>query len=261
MRSKKVFLLLIFAIVVLDVYWLIHSHNRLSPENHAIHTRHDQPKTTDKAAAQAVGFDKKLYSLTDHDSLWVIANKTRPLTPKNYTPSDLTVPKVSLRVPGDPSMQLRQPAAEATEQMLAAAQSEGVTTLRLSSAFRSYSFQVSLYNSYVKSSGQAEADRSSARPGYSEHQTGLAADFDSNTGRCHLEECFADMAEGQWLASNAYKYGFVLRYPKDQEGTTGYKYEPWHFRYVGRELAAEIHNKNNVPLETFFDLGPAPDYQ
>jgi D-alanyl-D-alanine carboxypeptidase len=130
----------------------------------------------------------------------------------------------------------------------------------LSSGYRSYDYQVGLYNGYVKSQGQATADTQSARPGYSEHQTGLAVDIEPASKKCELDACFADTPEGKWLVANAYKYGFILRYTQDKTAVTGYAYEPWHFRYVGTPLATEMHNQNVATLEEFFNLPVAPDY-
>jgi D-alanyl-D-alanine carboxypeptidase len=204
----------------------------------------------------ATSFNKSQYSLDDPTSIWVVANKLRPLNPKEYEPADLVTPNVPTRVAG---MQLRQAAATALEQLFAAAQQNG-TALRLSSGYRSYTYQVNLYNGYVKSQGQASADSQSARPGFSEHQTGLAADVGGVSGGCNVEQCFGQTAAGKWLAANAYKHGFIIRYPNGLTNITGYTYEPWHVRYVGVELATEMHNQSIQTLEEFFGLPAAPDY-
>ena len=122
------------------------------------------------------------------------------------------------------------------------------------STYRSFDYQRQLYERYVNNDGQEEADRYSARPGYSEHQTGLAFDI----GEKHFEQHFARVSfgeteAGKWLAANAHKYGFILRYPEGKEKITGYMYEPWHFRYVGKELASKIYEANTT-LEEYFDL-------
>jgi D-alanyl-D-alanine carboxypeptidase len=137
----------------------------------------------------------------------------------------------------------------------------GGVKFNLQSGYRSYSFQVNLYNGYVKQQGQATADRQSARPGYSEHQTGLAADLGGVTQpACNVAQCFAKTPEGAWLAANAHTYGFIVRYGADDEETTGYDYEPWHIRYVGIELAAEMHRKGIQTLEEFFDISGGTAY-
>lgn len=117
------------------------------------------------------------------------------------------------------------------------------------SGFRSYSSQKSIYNNYVSRDGKAKADRYSARAGHSEHQTGLAVDINS------LYTSFENTNEGRWLNNNAYKYGFILRYPKDGEEITGYMFEPWHYRYVGVQLATKLYNNGNwITLEEYFGI-------
>lgn len=207
-------------------------------------------------------FDRTARSLDDPTSIWVVSNKLRPLQPVDYYPADLVYPNIE-STNGQP---LRQETAEAAERMAAAAASAGAP-LRLVSAFRSYDTQVSVYGSFVVNSGQAYADTTSARPGHSEHQTGLTADFDSAAGTdpfgydaCMLDTCFADTPAGQWLAANAADYGFIERYPNGLEGITGFHYEPWHYRFVGVELAQEMRKEGVRTLEEFFGLPAAPDY-
>ena len=219
----------------------------------------NQPKSTSEDPESEEKFDTTLYSIDDPESIWVIVNKQRPLQPMTYTPTDLVVPDVPLRVPGHESMKVRAEVGNAVEQMFMAAEASGIE-LMLSSAFRSYSFQETLYTGYVRSQGQAQADTQSARPGYSEHQTGLAVDIISTKRICDLEQCFGETEEGKWLAENAVRFGFILRYTQDNQSTAGYSYEPWHFRYVGNELAQELQSKDVTTLEEFFNTGAAPDY-
>ena len=121
--------------------------------------------------------------------------------------------------------------------------------LWLSSGFRSYNDQKYIYNNYVARDGQAAADTYSARPGYSEHQTGLA--FDLNT----ISDAFADTPEGKWVAENCHKYGLILRYPKGKDSITGYKYESWHLRYLGGELPGKLYNNGDwITLEEYFGI-------
>ena len=206
-------------------------------------------------------FDKGHYSLDDPGRIWVIVNKRRPLNPKNSTPRDLRAPSVPLRLNDQhDEMKLQAIAAQATETLFAAAKKDKLE-LMVASAYRSSDYQKGLYNGYVKQQGQAAADTQSARPGHSEHQTGLALDVEPATRKCEVEACFADLPEGQWVAANAYKHGFVLRYHKDKESITGYIFEPWHLRYVGKALAQKLHDEGDPTLEEFFSLPPAPDYQ
>lgn len=200
-------------------------------------------------------FDRTAFSIDDPLSIWVVSNKHRALNPQDFVPGDLS-PVAG--VPNEFSQPLREPAARAVEQLYAAAQAQGVN-FGIISAYRDYSTQVALYNRYVNRDGQEAADTYSARPGHSEHQTGLAVDFDDG-GSCYLNACFESTAAGQWLATHAYEYGFVLRYPAGKEAITGFNYEPWHFRYVGVELATEMHNTGIQTLEEFFGLEAAPSY-
>ena len=162
----------------------------------------------------------------------LIANKTYTL-PSNYAPGLL--PELTTAFE-----QLKQKAAE-----------DGIE-LKIISGFRSYSTQNRLYNNYVARDGKKEADTYSARPGHSEHQTGLAIDVNS------LLFSFGETKEGKWLQNNAYKYGFIIRYPKGKENITGYQYEPWHLRYVG-DLAPQLYNGGNwITLEEY--LGITSEY-
>jgi D-alanyl-D-alanine carboxypeptidase len=203
-------------------------------------------------------FNKKQFSVNDPASIWAVVNKGRAL-PSSYTPPDLVAPNVPLRLPGsDPEMQIRTVAAADLQQLFNDAKSKGLN-LMLSSGYRSFVLQQSVYNSTVNAEGQQGADSSSAKPGHSEHQTGLAADIEPTSRECEVELCFANTAEGKWLAGNSYKYGFIIRYQKNQEKLTGYEYEPWHVRYVGKDLARQIHTSNKT-LEQFFGLAAFTDY-
>ena len=183
-------------------------------------------------------------------------NKQRPLNPKQYEPSGLRLPDMNVE---SSAMEVNGEAATALEALNTAAETAGLH-FTVASAYRSYNNQVTTYDSVVNGYGQAEADRQSARPGYSEHQTGWAADLGAVGGKCRIEACFADTAEGKWLAANAYKYGFIIRYPQGKETVTGYQYEPWHVRYVGKSLSTEMHKQKIQTLEEFFNLPAAPDY-
>ena len=122
--------------------------------------------------------------------------------------------------------------------------------LVIDSGYRSYSYQEEILNEYKSKIGIKEALTKVAMPGYSEHQTGLAIDFGYIDNIKYIEEVNEDTKESKWLYDNAYKYGFILRYPKGKENITGYKYEPWHYRYVGKKIAKEIHNKD-ITLEDY----------
>jgi D-alanyl-D-alanine carboxypeptidase len=252
MNKKQRLVLILGVIIVLGIgLWAALGRNNTQNAGAA-------QKTAEATPAPA-SFDKKRYSLTDPTSWWVIVNKQHPLQPKTYVPSDLVVPTVPLRVPGNVTMQLRVATANALESMFAGAKATGLN-LMLASGYRSYQYQVSLYNGYVQSQGQAVADQQSARPGYSEHQTGQAADVEPVSKTCELEACFQNMPEGKWVAANAYKYGFIIRYTADKTAVTGYEFEPWHIRYVGTALSIQMHNQHIETLEEFFSVTGGSTY-
>lgn len=164
----------------------------------------------------------------------LIANKVYPL-PSTYAPGE------------------SKEARAAFEEMAAEAKLSGIN-LTAFSTYRSYDYQVTLYDRYVKKDGVEAADRYSARPGYSEHQTGLAFDIgEVNYEKYWASFQFGDTEAGKWVAANAYRHGFILRYPEGKESITGYRHESWHFRYVGKEIAEEIY-KRNVTLEEYLGL-------
>lgn len=134
----------------------------------------------------------------------------------------------------------------ALNELQAGAAIEGYS-MQLISGYRSYAYQVDLYNSYVERDGQEAADRYSARPGYSEHQTGLCFDVGA------IDNDYGTTPAGKWLASHAHEYGFIIRFPEGKEEITGYMYEPWHIRYVGKSVAAEIYQKG-LTLEEYLGV-------
>lgn len=152
----------------------------------------------------------------------------------------------SYTVPAEYGSGITPETQEAFDAMQAAAAQDGLT-LYICSGFRSYSYQNTLYSNYVARDGKAAADTYSARPGHSEHQTGLALDINSTDGS------MATSPEGLWLAEHCAEYGFVIRYPEGKEEITGYMYEPWHIRYLGQELATKL-TEEQLTLEEYFGL-------
>ena len=176
----------------------------------------------------------------DDADVWRITNKSRAFANPRYQPSDLRLVSVpTLPGRGQDERSLRAVLMPDLEKLVAAARAAGVT-LRVGSGYRSYATQASLFASYARRHGEAAASRFSSRPGHSEHQSGLAVDFAGADQTCWVDDCFERTAAGKWLAAHAHEYGFILRYPKGKEKITGYQYEPWHFRYVGRELAGAL---------------------
>lgn len=191
-------------------------------------------------------FDTTAFSLTDPTSPWVIVNKLNPLQPVDYAP-ELRV----VDVPYVYEPRMRPEAADAIERMFAAFTAETGLEMQSQSAYRSYQTQVGVYQGN---------DTLTARPGYSEHQTGWVMDISAKPLNCALQICFGQTPQGQWLAAHAYEYGFIIRYPEGKTDVTGYQYEPWHMRYVGVELATEMHDTGVQTLEEFFGWPPAPNY-
>lgn len=210
----------------------------------------DNPTTNKEASKPTVVEEPKQTIATlwpmeisegDAVSLQVVVNKKHKL-PEDYVPSLISVA----------GGKMRPEAASAFEDMLTQAKNDGVG-LRIVSSYRSYSQQVSVYNGYVAQYGVEQADTFSARPGHSEHQTGLAVDVGANDGSCELEICFETTPAGMWVKNNSYKFGFVVRYPKGKEDLTGYQYEPWHLRYVGSDVASKMHSSGQT-LDDFYSV-------
>ena len=209
------------------------------------------PKTTERVTQKeptpetiilpnATPIPKIAGNYTSDDHLWRLVNKTHPLSDTSYRPSDLVVAHDLAQA--DKSTEEQSVRSVIYDQLVAlfsAAHTQGIE-LKIGSGFRSAESQQMYYSNYVKTYGQAAADTFSAKPGHSEHQTGLAVDLTTADQYCRLERCFGDTAAGKWLAANTPAYGFILRYPDGKEAVTGYTYEPWHFRYVGPEFAKAL---------------------
>ncbi len=241
---KKILILIIVVVLsVVGVFWLTHKR---------------QQKVA-KSTAQTSTFNKSQNSIDDPSSPWVIVNKQRAL-PSSYMPANLVTPKTPVRTQaGDPEMELRSDAAQALEPMISDAKKAGLN-LMVVSGYRSYQSQDTVYKAAVAQDGQTKADQYSARPGHSEHQTGLAVDLGYVDRHCELDACFGETDAGRWLAAHAHEYGFVLRYKDGTQHIVGYNYEPWHFRYTGKDLSNEV-NKSGQTLEEFFNLPSAPNYK
>ena len=187
-----------------------------------------------------IGLDKEFYTDIEDtnmdDGILLICNKYHNIK-KDYIP-DL------VSMDGYGGGHLQKEAATYFKKMSDDAKKEGIT-IRNVSGYRGYNTQVNLYNGYVKVDGQKKADTYSARAGTSEHQTGLASDINSVSNSFEKTDAF------KWLSKNAYKYGFILRYPKGKEFITGYMYEPWHYRYVGEEVAKFIY-ENDITYDEYY---------
>lgn len=179
----------------------------------------------------------------DAERLRAVITKDRPISPIDYEPDDLEP------VPGT-TFEVRAEVLDQLVLLFEAAEDDGLG-LRVISGYRSHDTQAGTYDYWVQHYGRASADATSARPGHSEHQTGLAVDVDSTTGTCYLDPCFGRTAEGRWVAGNAHEFGFILSYPEDLRERTGYAYEPWHLRYVGPLVASDMHQRGIVLLPDY----------
>lgn len=194
-----------------------------------------------------IGLDQPFYTNVKESNMLnkttILVNKYIRL-PSDYVPNNLESISLDCAISG---MKLVKVAKEAFEKMCYAAKQDGYT-IRSMSSYRSYRDQEILYNNYVKKDGVTKADTYSARAGHSEHQTGLTTDID-NVKTAYTS--FEKTKEFIWMTNNAYKYGFILRYPKDKSDITGYQYESWHYRYVGVDIATYI-KEHNITYDEYY---------
>ena len=186
-------------------------------------------------------FYSESYDSNLNDNNLILVNKFYHLK-EDYVPNDLVT--LSGQYNKGANNKMRKDAALAFMEMVDAAKLDNIILYNMS-AYRDYNYQVNLYNKYIQRDGKEAADKYSARPGYSEHQSGLCSDLNN------ISDSFDGTDEAIWLKNNAYKYGFILRFPKDKEDITGYKYEPWHYRYVGKEAAKIIYD-DDITLEEYY---------
>lgn len=195
--------------------------------------------------------DDHIAVVANPESIPVLVNKNNKL-PDNYEPADLVyahIPFIFEKMSAKRKM--RSEAAAAIEKLFAGAKKQGVELLGVS-AYRSNAAQTALFNSYVNQDGYEKAVTYSALPGTSEHETGLAIDVTGGDGKCAAETCFEGTQEAKWLKKHAAEFGFIIRYPKGKEAITGYTYEPWHLRYVGKTIAQKI-TKLGITLEEYYN--------
>lgn len=191
---------------------------------------------------------------TDTTTITYLVNRNHPL-PEDFVPEGLATPDVLFPF-ADTSIdkaKMTPEAGEALALLFDAAYDEAKLTLYGVSAYRSFARQYTIYATNLATQGIAHTNRYSAAPGRSEHQTGLAIDISCASEGFGLETTFADTPEGIWVAENAHRFGFILRYPKDKEHITGYNYEPWHIRYVGTELAAYLF-ETGLTLDEYYGV-------
>lgn len=186
------------------------------------------------------------------DSITVLVNRVYPL-PSDYVPLNLVVPdvKFSFSYLND-KRKMRKVAATALEKLFKAAQEKKLELVGVS-GYRSYARQKEIYDRNILTRGQSATDTVSAKPGSSEHQTGLTIDVSAQSVNYRLDQSFGDTKEGQWLAKNAHLYGFIIRYPYGKTEVTGYSYEPWHIRFVGVAVATYLYN-NDLTMEEYYGV-------
>ena len=207
----------------------------------------EQPEEPQLPAMETSLDDYPLEAATD--DILVLVNKTHPVT-REYAADDLvTVEHCDPNVGTADTKKMRKVAADAIEELIAGAKEDGFDIV-MRTGYRSYDYQDYLFNSYAANYGEAEANTYSARPGQSEHQTGWCCDV----GRIGYGlTSFDGTAEADWIAENSWKYGFILRYPADKTDITGYIYESWHIRYVGKDAAQYIY-ENGLTLEEYLGI-------
>jgi zinc D-Ala-D-Ala carboxypeptidase len=196
-------------------------------------------------------------SLGDPQRVWVVIDKLRPYDPIDYGPRDLTAPE---GVRSLEEVSLRADAAAALSAMVTAAADAGAGEIAAESAFRSFATQQATYAGHVSDRGEEGADLVSARPGFSEHQSGLAVDVVPCEDTCQTIDDLAGSPQGEWVRAHAWEFGWIVRYDEGRTDVTGYAPEPWHLRYIGTELARAYHDGGGTTLEEFFALPAAPDY-
>jgi len=196
--------------------------------------------------------------LDDPARTWAVVNKQRPFAPVDFAPSPLAMPAGIQSLSGG---ELRADAAASLAALGAAVRDSGAGDIAMESGYRSYTTQQSTYRGHVSDRGVEGADLVSARPGYSEHQSGLGADVVAcGNGRCGTIDDLAATPQGAWIAEHAWEHGWIVRYLDGRTDVTGYLPEPWHLRYVGPEIARAYHEGGWTTLEEFFNLPAAPGY-
>ncbi|MEH6954797.1 M15 family metallopeptidase [Neobacillus drentensis] len=217
------------------------------------HFMQNEEKLADDSATDSGGQKRKatIQEASSPAGIPVLVNKQNKL-PASYQPSDLIYPDIPFTFKQrTEKRQMRAKAGAAIEKLFAGAKRQGVDLLGVS-AYRSHAAQTTLFNYYVDLDGYKAASAYSAAPGTSEHETGLAIDVTGGDGTCAAEDCFEGTKEATWLQNHAAEYGFIIRYPKGKDSITGYQYEPWHLRFVGKDIAKKIMSRG-ITLEEYLN--------
>ena len=255
MKKSRIQLIIgaiISAVLILSIFVLINYKNKQVEEGSDL----GKPSLEEAVDEQKDEAEQKVPDVAEEpevqpDENGYIPNQTLPTEP-TYINGILLANK-RYPLPSTYAPDVDSEAKGALDTMLAAAKKDGFDLVAFS-GYRSFEYQTTLYNNYVNRDGVEAADRYSARPGYSEHQTGLAFDIgEKGKEDLWLTEEFGESPAGQWLVTHANEYGFILRFPKGKEHITGYMYESWHFRYVGVEVANEIKQRD-LTLEEYLGV-------
>lgn len=229
------FVVAVFMVTVsINVTFKQHHQSSKTSQTTSTQSKKASPQAALKKASQETG------------NIAQLVNKTHPL-PADYVPPDL----VKVNLPSIRDTYLRKEAANALTQMFAAAKKDGAE-LSCSSGYRSYANQKNIYDQHVASMGAQQANEISSKPGQSEHQTGLTMDLTCSAMDGDLQQSFINTKEGKWVAAHAHEYGFIVRFPKGKEQETGYEYEPWHVRYLGKSLATKVY-RSGLSYEAYLD--------
>lgn len=245
--TKTVYIFILLLVLAVALGWCIFAQKASAPSKTTAKSTTTTTVKTQKnievTLPGAAPVEARVEDYHDPTSLWVVVSKTYPLAEDTYRPTDLLLPDVRQRQDkSQDERSVRQVIAADLVRMMNDAKAQGYE-LMIGSGFRSKELQSVYYNSILRASGQAVADKQSAQPGKSEHQTGLAFDIAyTDMSNCYLEICFGNTPAGKWIAANSYMYGFIVRYPADKTDITQYQYEPWHLRYVGKPLAQALHD-------------------
>lgn len=239
-RNKKntKYYIVIALIIVLTAYLL------MPKKQYTVDTKIYEEKESNEINTTSKGYEIEYRDGAYYINDILIANKSYMLS-KDWIPTNTTK---KIPTSGFDSNLLDKEAYNAWLEMKSDAAALNLN-IWAQSGYRSYEYQKELYQNYVDSKGKEAADKSSARPGASEHQTGLALDLNTIT------TSFKDTNEGKWVNDNCYHYGFIIRYPEGKTAETGYIYEPWHIRYVGKELAEKLYNGGSwITLEEYLGI-------
>ncbi|MCK4259448.1 MAG: M15 family metallopeptidase [Halanaerobiales bacterium] len=252
-----ILILIIILILATNIFATVHisldKDNLMKVENNDQQEKEEQsqinlssPKESNKTK-EAKTTKKDVPNITD---ILLLANKEHHL-PSDYKPTDLVQPNIPFLFKEDlPKKLMRKEAALALEELFNSAKKDTIKLFGVS-GYRSYYRQKQIFDYKAQRLGEEVANKTVAYPGQSEHQTGLAMDVSNQKMGFKLHQSFGNTREGIWIANNAPKFGFIIRYPKGKEHITGYKYEPWHLRYVGIQVAQEIAQKG-ITLEEYF---------